>query len=106
MADTSLIPIFWYTNIIHKTATNSTIITLLNGFASLFIKTEMGTLLVGMGLIKPLWLHISIASWLIAHFTVLFILFTGFFQMFHCLYDIIIVTLTASAMLKCNYMMS
>ena len=84
-----------------NTATNSIIITFLNGFVNYFTKTETEKLLIGFpyGPNKILMVSNEIASWLIVHNSVLLTLLTGF------MVDMII-TLYISTMSKCNKMMS
>ena len=86
MADTNSIWIRWYANIIHKIVTNYNIMTFLNGFAersSPKQRQKCCLLAFHMASIKCLWLQMNIASWLIAHSTVLLTSLTSFFQAIH-----------------------
>ena len=71
-----------------KSATNSNI-SFLNGFASLFIKTEMGTLFVGFPYALNIILIASNEYCFVAlvYSTAFFTLVTGFFQLIHGSYD-------------------
>ena len=81
-------PMLWYTNVIHKTATNSIyIISFLNGFANLLTNIEKETLNAGFsyGLSKILMASNEYYFWLIAYATVLLKLLIGFVQTIHSL---------------------